>query len=475
MKISIYNVQDTPIGSGGMGEVYRGWDNKGNVVAIKKMRAELTADANLRTFFHREVNTLKQLEHQSIVKMYASFEECGNLYLVMEYVEGETIEQYVRRKGVFAESEAIRFFSETLPAIGYLHQRGFVHRDIKPSNIMIRRSNNGICLLDFGIVKDMNHSSGYTVNQIIGTDGYMSVEQAEGMSIDQRSDIYSLGCVLYYMLVGSHAIKKQSNDYEMRMTIIKEMFPRAKDSNPNLSDHIQQILNKATDKNMLRRFQSCREFEMELCGGATTVTNCCSNDTVSVGREDCDIVVSHPKVSRHHLDIRQEQGGNPMDTSGWYSCSIICDRSANGTVINGEKIHNNTKKFHHWEKTPYILLAGEVELKWADVEAAFAKKQDAATPIAKDTSPTPKPYTPAPVPNKGEGIDATVWLVATYIFAFLGGLLGLIFGMNVYSSKIKLSDGQKVHKYKESHRTVALIGAILSCISFIIWKIIVSS
>jgi len=471
MKISIYTVEDTPIGSGGMGEVYRGWDDNGNVVAIKKMRAELTIDANLRTFFHREVNTLKQLDHQSIVKMYASFEECGNLYLVMEYVEGETIEQYVRRKGAIVESEAIRLFSEILPSIGYLHQRGFVHRDIKPSNIMIR-SNGSICLLDFGIVKDMNHSSGYTVNQIIGTDGYMSVEQAAGMSIDQRSDIYSLGCVLYYMLVGSHAIQKQSNDHDMRMTIIKEVFPRAKNRNPNLSDHIQQILDKATDKNMLHRFQSCREFELELSGRGTMVTGGYNNNTISVGREDCDIVVSHPKVSRHHADIEKV-----ICSEGCFY--VFRDRSANGTIIDHVKIHRQEKEirnflFLHLNRNiqfPSIILAGEAELKWSDVEAAFAKKQGAE----KDTPPTPKPNTPAPLPVKGEGADATGWLVATYIFAFLGGLLGLIFGITVYNSKIKSPDGKTVHKYKESHRIAALIGAIISVISMIIWRIIAYS
>jgi serine/threonine-protein kinase len=356
-KISIYNINDTPIGGGGMGEVYLGWDSNGNAVAIKKMRAELTTDANLCAFFHKEVNTLIQLEHQSIVKMRASFEERGNLYLVMEYVEGETIEQYIKRQGVIAESEAIRLLIDILPAIGYLHQKGFVHRDIKPSNIMIR-SNGKVCLLDFGIVKDMKNSNGHTVNQIVGTDGYMSVEQAEGMSIDHRSDIYSLGCVLYYMLIGNHAIQKQSNDYAMRQTIIKSAFPRAKDFNPNLSDNIQRILDKATDKNMLRRFQSCREFELELSGGGTIVSDE-NNDTVSVGRESCDIIISHPKVSRRHVDIEATDCSEGIIYK-------IKDRSTNGTVVNGEKIHNNTKDFLVWwrdKRTPSILLAGEVELK----------------------------------------------------------------------------------------------------------------
>lgn len=467
MKISIYNVKDVPIGGGGMGEVYLGWDSNGNAVAIKKMRAELTADANLRTFFHREVNTLKQLEHQSIVKMYASFEEKSNLYLVMEYVEGETIEQYVKRKGTITENDAIDLLSDILPAIGYLHQKGFVHRDIKPSNIMIR-PNGKACLLDFGIVKDMNHSSGHTINQIIGTDGYMSVEQAEGMSIDHRSDIYSLGCVLYYMLVGNHAIQKQSNDYATRMAIIKSTFPRAKDFNPDLSDNIQHILNRATDKNMLCRFQSCREFELELSSRTTVVSSNCRNNVLSIGREDCDIVITHPKVSRHHLDIIKELASE----GDFYRLN---DRSANGTILNGEKFQNQEKTWLiHWsyKNTPNILLAGEVELKWADVEAAFAKKRSITKPPVKETPLTPKPTLP---PKVVEGEDAIGWLVAIYIFAALGGLLGLIFGMSVYRQKINLPNGQKVYKYKESHRTAALIGAILSGVSAVFWLVAANS
>ncbi|MDR2511963.1 MAG: protein kinase [Bacteroidales bacterium] len=464
MKISIYNVNDTPIGKGGMGQVYLGIDPQGNRVAVKRMHPELTADAGLRAFFHQEVNTLTQLEHPSIVKMHASFEEHGNLYLVMEYVEGETIEQYVRRCKQIGESEAINLFVEILSAVGFVHQLGFVHRDIKPSNIIIKPDGN-ICLLDFGIVKDMKNSSGHTVSQIIGTDGYMSPEQANAMSIDARSDVYSLGCVLYYMLVGNHAIQKQSNDHATRMTIIQSVFPRAKDYNQTISDNIQRILDKATNKNMLQRFQSCREFEMEIRGGATNITpNSNNKDTISVGRENCDILFTSQKVSRHHLDITFF---NNTGNTGY----ILADRSSNGTTVGKQFIHNNqivTSWYAggKWDK-PTILLAGEVELKWEEIQAAFARKQHITKPPVTAPPPMPKP-TPLPMAEQNE--SATGWLIAIYIFAILGGLLGLIFGISVYQQKITLPDGRKIPKYKQPHRTAALIGAILSGISLIIWK-----
>ncbi|MDR1169688.1 MAG: protein kinase [Prevotellaceae bacterium] len=268
MKISIYNVHDKPIGRGGMGQVYSGTDPNGNRVAIKEMLAQYVSDPHLCQRFHQEVKILSQLEHQFIVKMYALFEDCGNLYLVMEYVEGETIEQYVKRRGVLSEREAVLLFVDILSALEYAHEKGYVHRDIKPNNIMIRPGGSP-CLLDFGIAKDMKRTSSgsgltTTFGMTIGTVGYMSPEQAEGLSIDHRSDIYSLGCVLFYMLTGQHAVKEESNDIKTRIAIISKPFPKALDFNASLSKDIQRILDMATAKDMTKRFRSCAEFKTHL-------------------------------------------------------------------------------------------------------------------------------------------------------------------------------------------------------------------
>ncbi|MDR1348828.1 MAG: SUMF1/EgtB/PvdO family nonheme iron enzyme [Prevotellaceae bacterium] len=277
MQILFYTVQDTPIGRGGMGQVYLGTDPQGRRVAIKEMLAQYVTDPHLRQRFHQEVNILNQLEHPAIVKMYALFEERGNLYLVMEYVEGKTIEQCVQRRGVLPEKEATTIMSQILSALNYAHSKGFVHRDIKPGNIMIRPDGSA-CLLDFGIAKDMTRTgsgSGMTTTfgMTIGTVGYMSPEQAEGLSIDHRSDIYSLGCVLFYMLTGQHAVKEESSEIKTRIAIVNNPFPKAKLYNPNISNDIQKVLNRATNKNMSHRFQSCSEFETALCrDGASLIS-----------------------------------------------------------------------------------------------------------------------------------------------------------------------------------------------------------
>jgi serine/threonine-protein kinase len=391
MRISIYEVQDKPLGQGGMGKVYLGSDNKGNLVAIKEMLAEYVTDADLRARFHQEVKISSQLEHPGIVKMYASFEENGNLYLVMEYIEGETIEQYVRQRGAIDEDESIRLICEMLSALGYAHQKGFVHRDIKPSNIMIR-PNGSICLLDFGIAKDMN-SNGLTVGQVtIGTDGYMSPEQAGGYNIDHRSDIYSLGCVLFYMLTGHHAIEKRANDMETRMAIIQNDFPQAIDYNYNISANTQKILNRATHKNMMQRFQSCREFELELSNRRTMVVD--NNDDISVGRGNCDIIISHPKVSQYHADIR-------LEVQSGHARYLFRDRSSNGTMIDGKKIHNSEIEIYP-QAHPVILLAGTAELKWNTVEETFRRKGKIVNPAGTLLNQAVLSPESVPVANAGQ-------------------------------------------------------------------------
>ena len=247
-----------------------------------------------------------------------------------------------------------------LQAVGYVHSVGCIHRDIKPSNIMLKPDGN-VCIIDFGIAKDARTSTGHTVGRIIGTDGYMSPEQAAGLNIDKRTDIYSLGCLLHYIVTGQNAFNKRSNDQETRMAILHEQFPSAIQINPSLSQHTQDIIYKAVDRNMMRRFQSAEEFRKALYGsgpvtsstrGATGVS---LDKRITVGRQNADILKNNPRVSRSHAIISVNAAGVVRfeDTSG------------NGTVINGNKIHHTSVVI-----TPQdtILLAGEEPLTWSEIE-----------------------------------------------------------------------------------------------------------
>lgn len=360
-QIGNYRVEDIPLGSGGMGQVLKGYDVYNRPVAIKEILPTFVTDIEYKTRIDREIQFLRQLNSSNVVKIYDSFSLAGNLYIVMELVEGENIEQMIERVGALPLEQCIDYMVKILKAIQYIHESNIVHRDIKPSNIMIR-PNNDICLLDFGVAKDMSGSGGTQFGTVIGTDGYMSPEQANGMSIDHRSDIYSLGCVFYYMLTGHHAYNKLASDVETQLAIVSQPFPRINKYVAQVPDAIQTIMDYATDKNMMRRYQSCREFCYALenlnSGKETNISRKYSQTPViSIGRENCDFCVNdiNRKVSRHHGDIALKEftGGRFL---------VYTDCSANGTVINNERLTRGMSvNIPIDNNMPVIYLAGMPE------------------------------------------------------------------------------------------------------------------
>lgn len=349
MNVNGYTFDEThPIGKGGMGCVYKGTAPNGETVAIKMMDNRFCFDPYVRQCFNNEVKSLKDLHHPSVVGIRGDVfrDNAGNLYMPMELVDGETIQQHVQRiHRPFTEEEARELMSKILDVFSYIHDSGKVHRDIKPSNIMIR-PNGEICVIDFGIVKDMEITTGHTVGTRVGTDGYMSPEQVTATNIDHRTDIYSLGCLLHYMLTGTHAILKKSNDQETKNSILNDSFPSAKKMRPELSDDIQSVIFKAVDKDMTKRFQTAKAFEAAISGttiiddGGGTVFD---GAKVTIGKkEDCDIVIRNQYVSRSHLTIRYKH----MPASSSVDSIIeIADDSTNGTGVDGVYLHKGSMSF----------------------------------------------------------------------------------------------------------------------------------
>lgn len=381
-QISIYQVEDAPIGSGGMGRVLRGTDPQGRQVAIKEILPEFASDFEIRTRTEREVEILQILNNtDGIVKVYDQFPLQNNFYIVMEYVDGNNVEQYIQKYGAIPYERAARFMIKILEIMQSVHEKEIVHRDMKPSNIMIRNDER-ICILDFGIAKDLGSMGGGTViGTIIGSDGYMSPEQADGFSIDHRADIYALGCVFYYMLTGHHAYNTLSSDFETRSNIANTPFPKlSKHSKKSFPTKLQEILDHATDRNMMKRYQSCREFRKDLENLFPSVSrshtvisqNKTENIYITVGREGCDIIIDDPlmKVSRSHLDIAYKQF-----TGGRYY--IVTDHSSNGTLVNGKKIsRNESENIPANGNTPVILLAcdSNYPVNWSEVQRLISEK-----------------------------------------------------------------------------------------------------
>lgn len=406
------------IGRGGMGCVYEGYSPDGTHVAIKMMSNKVTINPEFRELFQLEVSALQKMHHRAVVKIVGSAfgDPNGNLYLPMEFVEGKTIEQHVTQTGhPYQEAEAMELFGKVLDAFSYIHAAGCIHRDIKPSNIMVR-PNGDICVIDFGIAKDAHTRTGKTIGRIIGTDGYMSPEQAKGDTVDYRTDIYSLGCLLHYMLTGQHAIVKKSNDYETVCTILESDFPLAKKINPSISDHIQQVILRAVDKNMLRRFQTVEEFKAAL-GGTKVIPRI----SVSVGRKDCDVIVSGDVVSGHHLDIEYREDILPNGSKQGYL--VVKDRSTNGTSVNGRYLHHATFDIPLNDKTdfPPIYLAGREEylMDWDAVLLMLKVKGMKSTQQPGPLPPTPSPD-PDPVENEKIGIG---YAVLSFLFPIVGWVL----------------------------------------------------
>jgi len=372
-QISNYQVEDTPIGSGGMGQVLKGYAPDGTPVAIKEILPQFVMDMEYRSRIDREIGFLQKLNNDNIVKIYDHFQLGNNLYIVMEMVEGRNIEQFVGQHGAIPVAQAVQYMVKILKTIQYVHEQNIIHRDIKPSNIMIR-PNNEICLLDFGIAKDTTSTVGGTlVGTVIGTDGYMSPEQADGMSIDHRSDIYSLGCVFFFMLTGHHAYNKLGSDVETMLNIVNKPFPRISEYVEGVPQSIQNVMDHATDKNMLKRYQSCREFCSELMKVSGIGTRISGNKqqgiSVSVGRENCDICVgvNNYKVSRHHADIHLRHF-----TGGTYY--VYTDCSSNGTLIDGKMYTKGMSCNIQNGTTPTIYLAADPtsQLNWEEVRTLIA-------------------------------------------------------------------------------------------------------
>lgn len=201
------------IGRGGMAEVHLGHDTRlGRTVAIKMLRSDLARDPSFLTRFRREAQSAAGLNHHAVVAVYDSGEdiavETGGArvdvpYIVMEYVEGETLRDILDDEGKLAPDEAARITMGILSALDYSHEKGIVHRDIKPANVMLTRGGS-VKVMDFGIARALADTAATmtSAQAVVGTARYLSPEQAQGETVDARSDLYSAGCVLFELLTG---------------------------------------------------------------------------------------------------------------------------------------------------------------------------------------------------------------------------------------------------------------------------------
>ena len=251
------------LGSGGMGEVYLARNkNIEQFVAVKALHPKYANNPMIRARFKQEAVMLNSLNHPNIVKFLNFVENEYGVFLIMEYVDGCTLEEYItKRNGLIVEEKAYPMFAEILNAFSYAHQHGIIHRDIKPSNIFLDKEGH-IKVMDFGIaqiISEANSNDGG--GSSMGTPAYMSPEQVYGQKLDQRSDVYSLGVLFHQMLTGRAPYDSTTmSELEIKRYVVNDNLPRMKNYYPYISEGLQLVVDKATAKKQEDRYASCDEM-----------------------------------------------------------------------------------------------------------------------------------------------------------------------------------------------------------------------
>lgn len=251
------------IGEGGMANVYLAYDTiLDRNVAVKVLRGDLASDEKFVRRFQREALSASSLSHPNIVEVYDVGEDNGEYYIVMEYIEGKQLKELLKKRGKLTTSEVVDIMLQITDGLSVAHDSYIIHRDIKPQNIMILE-NGLVKITDFGIAMALNSTQLTQTNSVMGSVHYIPPEQASGKGSTLKSDIYSMGILMYELLTGSVPYKGE-NAVEIALKQIKEPIPSIKEILPNLPQSIENIIIKATAKNVKNRYNDAREMHEDL-------------------------------------------------------------------------------------------------------------------------------------------------------------------------------------------------------------------
>ena len=251
------------IGEGGMANVYLAYDTiLDRRVAVKVLRGDLSNDEKFVRRFQREALSASSLSHSNIVEMYDVGEDNGIYYIVMEYIEGKTLKQLIKKRGALTLSESIDIMLQITDGISQAHDSYIIHRDLKPQNIMIKEDGS-IKITDFGIAMALNSTQLTQTNSVMGSVHYLPPEQASGKGSTIRSDIYSMGILFYEILTGSLPFKGD-NAVEIALKQMRDEIPSVRKKNPNIPQSVENVIIKATAKNPKNRYADSKEMHADL-------------------------------------------------------------------------------------------------------------------------------------------------------------------------------------------------------------------
>ena len=314
-----YEIRDI-IGEGGMAIVYRALDHRLNRdVAVKIMRDEMAADEEFRRRFCTESHAVAMLSHPNIVAVYDVSHNDNVEYIVMELVDGITLKQYMERKGMVAWKEVVHFTKQISKALAHAHERGIIHRDIKPQNIMLLRDGT-IKVGDFGIAALENEV--YENNgEAIGSIHYIAPEQARGECPDARSDIYSLGVMMYEMLTGGLPFTGNTlGEIAVQHMNAKPVPPHEK--NPEIPLELERITLKAMNAELSERYQSANALLSDLEAFIHTPVTI-EGDGADYENPDVKPVRSSTELSRERYKLRRRRSGVVSFMSGTFGLLVL--------------------------------------------------------------------------------------------------------------------------------------------------------
>jgi len=321
------------IGTGGMSSVYRAIDETlERPVAIKLMNREIASDSDQLERFRREARAVAQLSHPHIVGVIDYGEDQGRPYIVLEYVEGETLKERIRRNGELDVSEAVAYAIEISRALGCAHARHIVHRDVKPQNVLIDEEGSAK-VTDFGIARSLDDHGLTADGRVLGTTDYVSPEQALGHDVTGQSDLYSLGIVLYEMLTGSVPFRGE-NQVAVAMKHVREELPDVQTLRPEVSASLAAVIDRATAKDLHERYRS----DEELIADLEDVLALEAARSGSATGEATTVLRTLPSRTRRRLPLRVRS------RPAWLALGTLLVVAAlvAGIVLLGDRTHRGT-------------------------------------------------------------------------------------------------------------------------------------
>jgi serine/threonine-protein kinase len=279
-KSARYEVMDL-IGQGGMGQVYRAIDRElDEVVALKLLKPRLSSDPVVIARFKQEIKLTRRIKHKNVARIFDLGEVGGFKFISMEYIDGKTLKDLLLSRGPLTLDLAIHIYKQVLEGVGAAHEEGIVHRDIKPQNIMVSRD-FATYVLDFGIARSLESEDLFAMGVLVGSPAYMSTEQVLRKEVDHRSDVYSLGVLLFEMLTGQPPFQARSLVAAANKHVT-ERPPDPRTLRPDLPEWVSRFVLKCLEKEPGLRFQNLREMLGEIARHESDVADTISPEAVRV-------------------------------------------------------------------------------------------------------------------------------------------------------------------------------------------------